>query len=89
MSTQIAEPNCWTAAQAAKWAGVGYRLMLDLFAEGLLPAIAISPDANASKRPRGKRRKRRAARWLVPREAFMQAWRTLPRTVTAKRGRAA
>jgi len=73
MSTKL--PNTWTVQEAAVWAGLGYRRLLDLFHDGLLPCIILSANEKVQHLPRGQRRRRRAAKILVPREAFVSAWR--------------
>jgi hypothetical protein len=62
--------------------------MLDLLADGALPCIAVTPDGRFRNALRGQRKKRRVAKFLVPRTAFMEAWRTMPGKVVANRGAA-
>jgi len=69
------EPNTWTPQQAAAWAGISYRLLLDFFDRGLLPAIPVGVAQN-QRMPSGKKRRRRVGKWIVPREAFIHAWQT-------------
>lgn len=69
----IKKPNTWTPKQAAEWAGIPYRLLLEFLAEGLLPAIPVGPPKTQAM-PGGKKRNRRVAKWIIPREAFIRAW---------------
>lgn len=78
------EPNTWTPHEAADWAQIKYRQLLDLLDQGLLPAIRIG-RAHLQKMPDGRKRRRRAGKWLIPREAFQQAWRTFSPPVKGRR----
>jgi hypothetical protein len=80
----LKEPNTWTPKEAADWAGVNYRLLLDFFHRGLLPAIAVGAAQN-QRMPSGRKRRRRVGKWVVPREAFVRAWQTF--TVPRARAR--
>jgi hypothetical protein len=75
------EPNTWNSQQAAEWAGIHHRLLLDFFHRGLLPAIPVGPSQNQKMGRGKKRRHRRVGKWIVPREAFIRAWQnfTVPR----------
>jgi hypothetical protein len=80
-------PNCWKPSEAADWAEIKYRLLLDLLDQGLLPGIRMS-GPHDQQMPDGTTRRRRTSKWLIPREAFMQAWRTFtppPRNVEEPR----
>ena len=82
-------PNSWTTKEAAEWAGIPHRVLLDFFAEGLLPAVPLG-RAHVQHMASGAKRRRRVGRWIVPVQAFIAAWETfsVPRT-TPKRRRAA
>ena len=67
------EPNVWSPHQAAQWAGVPHRRLLDFFHDGLLPAIPIGVS-QTQKMQGGRKRKRRVSKWIVPRLAFIKAW---------------
>jgi hypothetical protein len=72
----MTEPNRWTTKEAAAWAGIGHRVLLDLLNRRLLPAIPIGRP-RTQKRPSDKKRQhRRVTKWVIPREAFINAWRT-------------
>ena len=74
--TELLQPNNWTTKQAAAWAGIGQRVLLDLLDRRLLPAIPVG-GLRVQKRKGDKRpQRRRVAKWLIPREAFEHAWRT-------------
>lgn len=75
----VKQPNTWTSQQAAEWAGINHRLLLDFFDRGLLPAIRVGPPIT-QKMAYGKKRRRRASKFVVPRLAFIRAWEnfTLP-----------
>jgi hypothetical protein len=78
----IEEPNTWTPQQAAAWAGINYRVLLDFFHQGLLPALPVG-RAHNQLMTGGKKRRRRVGKWIVPREAFIRAWQsfTAPRSL--------
>lgn len=78
------EPNVWTAAQAAQWAGLDVRQLHDLFADGVLPAIPVG-HPHTQKLPGKLTRHRRTNRWAVPRIAFIAAWQTFKGTPLKKR----
>jgi len=78
----------WTAREAAEWAGVPYRLLLDWLAAGLFPVLPMGKPQK-QQMPGGKRRIRRAPKYLVPREAFMRAWSEFGLARQAKGRRAA
>jgi hypothetical protein len=68
--------NTWTPREAADWAGITYRQLLDLLASGALPGIRIG-QPHIQKMPGGAlHRRRRAGKWLIPRESFQTAWRS-------------
>jgi hypothetical protein len=69
------QPNTWTSEEAAEWAEINHRLLLNFFHRRLLPAIPVG-GAVTQKMAGGKRRHRRVAKWIVPREAFIRAWQT-------------
>jgi hypothetical protein len=69
------EPNRWSSKEAASWAGIPHRTLLDLFNARLLPAIPVGgPGTQILKN--GTTRRRRVGKWIVPREAFIRAWQT-------------
>jgi hypothetical protein len=82
--TASKELNSWSAKQAAEWAGIQHRLLLDLLAEGRLPAIRVGRP-QYQRMADGTRRKRRAWRWIVPKTAFQRAWENFnPQTCIAE-----
>jgi hypothetical protein len=71
----VKQPNRWSTKEAADWAEVPHRTLLDLLNEGVLPAIAIGRTRTEVLKD-GTKRRRRVAKWIVPREAFIHAWQT-------------
>jgi hypothetical protein len=69
------EPNNWTTRQAAQWAGIGHRVLLDLLDQRLFPAIPVGRPYTQKRRGDKRAQHRRVWRWLIPREAFQNAWR--------------
>jgi hypothetical protein len=69
------EPNQWNSKQASAWLGIPQRQLLDLLDQGVLPGIAVGAP-HTQKLKGGIRRRRRAVRWIIPREALMRAWQT-------------
>jgi hypothetical protein len=63
--------NNWTPVQASEWSGIRYRTLLRLLKEGLVPSIQVG-DAQNQEMPDGKRRRRAASTWVIPRVAFMK-----------------
>jgi hypothetical protein len=71
----VKQPNRWTTQEAAAWAEIPHRMLLDLLNEGVLPAIAVGPPRTEVLKG-GTKRRRRVGKWVVPREAFIHAWQT-------------
>jgi excisionase family DNA binding protein len=67
-------PNSWTPQQAADWAEIKKRTLLKMLADGLLPAIRVG-GSHVQELKGGIQRQRSAWKWIIPREAFQQAWR--------------
>jgi len=80
----IKQRNAWSTRQAAHWAGMNVRVLSDLFDQGLLPAIPVGGPQD-QQMPSGRKRRRRVGRWIVPREAFIAAWKTFTMPRRGKR----
>ncbi|MGA7239446.1 MAG: hypothetical protein WBY44_27440 [Bryobacteraceae bacterium] len=68
------ESNSWTTGEAALWCGVNERRLHGWLAQGLLPAIPVGKP-HVQKLRDGTRRNKRVYKWIIPREAFVAAWR--------------
>jgi hypothetical protein len=77
--TESESPNTWTPQQAAEWAGISYRLLLNFFDRGLLPAIRVGEPVIQNMGRGKKKRKRRAGKWIVPAKAFQTCGYRKPR----------
>ncbi len=86
------QPNTWSSQQAAEWAGINHRLLLDFLDRGLLPGIPVGKP-QIQRMSGGTKRRRRVGKWLVPTKAFIAAWENFsdsqPRIVCLKNESAA
>jgi hypothetical protein len=82
-------PETWSVREAAAWCGLRYRQLLDLLATGQLPALQLG-QSQTQKLPGGVSRRRRAAKWLIPRQSFVDAWHRFnpQQNISAERHRA-
>ncbi len=81
------ESNSWTSEDAARWCGVNERILHGWLAQGLLPCIPVG-RAHTQKLRDGVIRRKRVYKWIIPREAFIAAWKNF-QPVKPRRARTA